>query len=602
MDKKHAVASVLLIAFALLVTGCKTPGPKARANDLPIPNAYRNAPEVLDNPSGNPSAPKPARSDWWRQYGSEELNALVDRALANNPELRTATLQIVQAKVRLEQARAGKLPSISAPIRLVGQGASSTTDTQQSTQASLQGSYRFDIWGEQQALVESAHMQLLRSVFERENVQRSVIANVVSTYIAYLIAGDSLRVAHENVKSAQDILHTVEQRFAAGDATDNEVEQQRAALFTQQATIPGLESQRDDSKTALARLLGTVSANVLLSEKGIDELQIPVLETSLPSTLLLRRPDIRMVEARMQSASANIEVARARLLPPLDFTTQFGYSSASLVQVLQPQNLFWNTATTLAVTIFDGGRREGENTIAQAAHEEMVIAYGQTVYQAIREVESALSNLRATSLRLEAQKQSLRASLHLFRNASEAYTLGSVDLTALHESRRNYQRYHDDTLRTKADVLRTYSTLAQALGSGTTLEETPRGQQQTPMALTVRQNADIIVANPGTSLRPGAWEAELPGLFHRSALLPVARDMRSRFETAVKDRAIRGAYQGGLAQDFQDPNTTESWYRLSVTGFGSRPDADAFCATLHQAQQACRVTPALDNTKRTARL
>lgn len=584
----------LLIAFSLVAAGCKTTGPKARANNLPIPVAYRNAPEV----SGNPSAPKYSRTDWWRQYGSEELNALVDRALANNPELRSATLQIVQAKARLEQARAGKLPSISAPIRVV-QGASSTTDTQQSTQASLQGSYRFDIWGEQQSLVESAHMQLLRAVFERENVQRSVIANVVSSYISYLIAGDSLRVAHDNVKSAQDILQTVEQRFAAGDATDNEVEQQRAALFTQQATIPGLESQRDDNKTALARLLGTVSANVLLSEKGIDELQLPVLETSLPSRLLLRRPDIRMVEARMQSASANIEVARARLLPPLDFTTQLGYSGLSLVQILQPQNLFWNTATTLAVTIFDGGRREGENTIAQAAHEEMVIAYGQTVYQAIREVESALSNLRATSLRLEAQKQTLRASLHLFRNASDAYTIGSVDLTALLEVRRNYQRNLDDTLRTKADVLRTYSTLAQALGSGTTLEETPRGQQQTLM---VRQNADIIVATPGTLLRPGAWEAELPGLFHRSALLPVARDMRSRFETAVKDRPIRGRYQGGLAQDFQDPNTTESWYRLSVTGFGNRPDADAFCATLNQAQQACRVAPALDDAKRIARL
>ena len=167
----------------------------------------------------------------------------------------------------------------------------------------------------------------------------------------------------------------------------------------------------------------------------------------------------------MRAANADIEVARARLLPPIDLSVQGGYSGLSIAQLLQPQNFLLSTIASLAVTIFDGGRREGEKAYANAYYEEMVETYAQTVLQAIREVESALSTLRSTNLRLDAQKRSTRATLNLFKIASESFLLGAVDLTTVLDTRKNYQRSVDETQKLKADLLRSYVNLSQALGS-----------------------------------------------------------------------------------------------------------------------------------------
>jgi outer membrane protein TolC len=141
-----------------LLSACESTGPKVDAKSLILPPVYRHvvAQDVAET--------VPSSGDWWRQYGSDELNRLVDRALAHNADLRIATLQVAQAKIRADQARAGRLPSLTAPLRAVAQSQGSTTDSQQNSQLALAASFRLDVWGEQRALVDSADIQLARAV------------------------------------------------------------------------------------------------------------------------------------------------------------------------------------------------------------------------------------------------------------------------------------------------------------------------------------------------------------------------------------------------------------------------------------------------------
>ena len=123
---------------------------------------------------------------------------------------------------------------------------------------------------------------------------------------------------------------------------------------------------------------------------------------------------------------------------------------------------------SLTVTLFDSGRREKEKQFAQTYYQEMVETYGQAVLQAVREVESALSGLRAANLRLEAQRRSNRAALNLYKSATEAYELNALDLGGVLDARKNLQRSEDESLRVKAEVLKAYAGLALALGTGPT--------------------------------------------------------------------------------------------------------------------------------------
>jgi NodT family efflux transporter outer membrane factor (OMF) lipoprotein len=430
---------------------------------LALPALYRNTGDLPAIPSAQASV----TGHWWQRYGSDELDTLVAQALRLNSDLRIANLQVAQAKIRLKQNKAGALPTILAPVRVASQGSGGTADTLQSSQLGLQGSYRLDIWGEQRASTESAQQQVLRASFDRDNVERNVVGGLVSAYIAYLLAGDNLDMARQNEQVAKDILQTVEKRLALGDTTRDELDQQQGNVAFQQATLATLENQREDIRTTISRLVGVLPAELKLTDRGIDALAVPQVDAGVPSALLLNRPDIRTVEARMAAANANIELARARLLPPIDLAGQVGYSGLTLAQLLQPQSFFWNAVASLSVTIFDGGRRQGDKALAQSSYEEMVETYRQTIYQAIREVESAVSSLRTASLRLEAQKRSARAALNMFKTASDAFALGAVDLTTLLEARRNYQRSQDDMQKTKAELLSANAGLALAIGGNT---------------------------------------------------------------------------------------------------------------------------------------
>lgn len=586
------LALVAALGAALLLTACESTGPKVDTSAFPVPGAYRNAAAATgaETARGGPSA------QWWTQYGSQELDRLVDRALANNADLRIATLQVAQAKIRADQSRAGNLPSVSAPLRAVGQAQGSTTDSQQNSQAAITSAFRLDVWGEQRALVDSADMQLARAVHERENVQRTVIGNLVSTYIAYLSISDSILVARENEAVATEILQSVEKRLALGDATLDDLEQQRAVVFSQQVLIPGLENQQEDLRHTLSRLVGSLPGNLALSEKGLDALQLPTVQAGLPSALLLGRPDIRMMEARMRSANANIEVARARLLPPIDLSAQMGYSGASLASLMQPQNLLVTAAAALAVSIFDGGQRKGEKAFAQSYYEEMVETYGKTVLQAVRDVESALANLRTASRRLEAQKGVTRAALNLFKQGSDAFAMGALDQVTLLEHRKNYQRSADETQRMKSELLRGYATLAYSLGLGSVLNDgsAPHATREAALAALQRDvrvglvNGAPALVDDATPSRDaaGAWAVELPGVFHRSSLLPLWRDLQARVAAGGETPWISAAHLGHVESPGE---TAEAWYRVTVTGFKGREATTAFCDTLLQAGQSCKV-------------
>ena len=273
-------------------------------------------------------------AEWWRLLSNPELDLLIDRVIANNTDLRIATLRIVQAKARADQAGADQWPTVSVPYEAKGEGPRNgigtvspggNTDTLHTYKLSLRADWRVDLWGEKGALAESSRMQLLRSIYQRDDTRRQLIANAIAYYVEYLSLNDRIRVARETEVVLRGLLDGVSKRLEVGDGTVIDLEQQRTAVYAVQATIPALELQRETITNALAQLLGVTPISLVLSDRGLDSLKFPSILPGVPAGLVLRRPDVRVVEARLLSANADIDVARARVLPPLDLTAQLGY-------------------------------------------------------------------------------------------------------------------------------------------------------------------------------------------------------------------------------------------------------------------------------------
>jgi multidrug efflux system outer membrane protein len=617
-DRAHARrgvrgAAALSLCIAILA-GCAGKRDAYVVPEVPIPNQFRQstlaqsaaapAPEegVDDALRSNINFVDEMLAEWWQVLGSKELDSLMDQAIANNADLRIATLRMAQARARAEQAHADEFPVITAPAEArvsspaggVGTGTPGQSNASRRLyQAGLRADWRLDVFGERLALTESAQMQLWRSIYQRDDTRRLLAASIASTYVEYLSLNDRLRVARETEIVLRGMLESVDARLKGGDATITELEQQRAAVYSVRATIPALELQRENTINSLAQLVGTTPGSLALSHRGIDTLNFPRVLPGVPANLLLRRPDVRVVEARLLSADADIDVARTRLLPAIDLSSQVGYGSVIFSRLFQPHNLAWNAIATLSATIFDHGKKLNEVNFSKAVHEEMVETYVRVLYGAIRETEDAIAAVQMNGKRLDAQNAATRASKRAWDLSREAYREGAIDYLVLLDTERTYHRNLDEFHRVSMERHKGLVSLFSSLGGGVPRSApvpargAPQGDAGDEYSIRAAARAPIqflphaLQANNDQPF----WLVELSGLQDRDGVTHVWRDLINRFPDLMSDRIILPRLQGSVANEREEK---AAWYRLFIAKFSSAAAAETFCARLATTLIRCR--------------
>lgn len=596
----------LLVVFFLF--GCAIKRPTYDVPPVPVPAHFKQlADPVLPQAQQELSEEeRPAAgglvqaqlAEWWRGLSSTELDALVDRAIANNADLRIASLRIAQAKARADQAAADELPVLTLPYRALQEsprgGVASvqeggTPESRRVYQLGLRADWRVDLWGERQALTESAELQLGRAAYQRDDVRRVLIASTASLYVEYLSLNDRIRVARETESVLSDMLESVRVRTEVGDATITDLEQQRAAVFSVQATIPGLELQRENVANSLATLVGTTPSALGLSERGLDSLDFPEALPGIPAHLVLRRPDVRAVESRLRASDADIDVARARLLPALDLSAQLGYGSLVFSRLFDSHNLFWNLIANLTATLFDHGKRSNEVVLARALHEEMVETYIRVLYTAIREVDDAIAAIDLNGRRLEAQRRATDAAHRAWELSSESYQAGAIDYLTLLDTQRTYHRNLDELHRINMERHKGLVALFGALGGGVPDDPPPVDGVPLPLSAGPVPLAGVPSASPGQSYAPAPdyehWVVEIAGVQDRAGIAHLWRDLNARFPEQMAGRRLLSRLQGQIASERQ---MRASWYRVFVSHFDTLEEANGFCSRLMSQLQRCR--------------
>ncbi|MGZ8183769.1 MAG: efflux transporter outer membrane subunit [Methylobacter sp.] len=602
------------IIFSFLLAGCAIKRDHYDVPVAPLPSQFQKS--VLFSKVEQASAQvkesavsaKPVSAadldEWWRSLGSSELNALVDQALANNMDLRVAMLRLAQSQAREKQAEADNYPVLTAPLEArhdsPPNGVNSATisspskvDHREYYQASLRGDWRVDLWGELSSLAESAEMRLWQATFQSDDTRRKLITGVVSKYIEYLSFNDRVRIAHQTEAEMNSLLKAVSDRLEVGDATVIDLEQQRSADYAVLATIPALELQREQAAHALAQLVGVTPGALTLSNKGVDSLTFLGALTSVPSSLLVRRPDIRAVEARLLAADADIDVARARLFPPLNISSQGSIGMVAFAQFFTPYGVIYNALGNLTTTIFDHGKRSEDVSFARSMHEELVETYLNTVYGAVRETEDALSNTYMNGRRFEAQKMAVEASLRAWTASLESYEVGSIDFLTLVDTERTYYRALDEYHRIRQDHFQGLVSLYSALGGGVPQGGALPGDGVRPEANLAKASAPVSTAVPGidwtgqnADTDSEFWLVELAGLQDRSGVIHAWRDLNGRFPKLMTGRIALPRLQGKLSNEQQERAT---WYRVFIGRFPSHDKAGDFCGQLGTKQLRCNV-------------
>jgi NodT family efflux transporter outer membrane factor (OMF) lipoprotein len=256
-----------------------------------------------------------------------------------------------------------------------------------------------------------------------------------------------------------------ENQYRAGVSGKDAVAQAQTQLKGTEADMVDLIWQRAQLENAIAVLIGLPPAEFSLAETQTIP-ALPEVPLSLPSQLLERRPDIASAERSVIAANANIGVAKAAYYPDLTLSLNGGYSSSTSKDLFSLPNRFWSVGPQLAMTLFDGGQRSAEVDRSEAAYDETVAKYRQTVLDGFREVENYLVQLKVLQDEAVVRQQALdaaRESLRLTENQYKAGVIAYLDVVVVQAAALSNERSNLDLLQSR---LIASVQLIAALGGG----------------------------------------------------------------------------------------------------------------------------------------
>jgi NodT family efflux transporter outer membrane factor (OMF) lipoprotein len=285
-------------------------------------------------------------------------------------------------------------------------------------------------------------------------------------YFQVLAAQDRLRIARDNEASATRILNLIKQQFSAGTSSDLNVAQQESLVNALRAAIPPLVITLRQSQAALALLIARPVERVVIRGGTMRTIAIPRITPGLPSELITQRPDVRQAEAQLAAANANVENARAQMLPSIVLTGEGGYQSAILRTLLRPESAFYTATAGLTQPIFDGFRLQGNLDYQKGFQDQLLQTYRKSVISAFTDVDTALMSVRETTQAVRLEGDVVSSSLRAFNLSEQQLRVGTVNLITLLQVQQTLFQAQDALALAQLARLQAIVSLYQALGGG----------------------------------------------------------------------------------------------------------------------------------------
>lgn len=383
----------LLLPLALLV-GC-TMGPDYNRPDYTGPVGFRATAATDSTVADLP---------WWDLFEDPVLVEMIDVALTDNRDLRSALARISEARAQLGIVRADMYPRVDYAAGGFLDWSSESDDAEASGSIALDASYQVDLWGRVKRSNEAAVQELLATEESYRSVTIGLVSAVARSYFLLRDLDNRLLISEQTVEARRLSLEVVKSRFKAGMVAEVDVNQAQIQLYEAEVSVQTFARLRTQTENALSVLLGRPPMDVERGGELGEQLATPDLPKGLPSTLLDRRPDVLAAERRLHAQTARIGVAEALKYPQFTLSGDIGASFSDIT------SSFAGLGAQLFGPLFNSGENQRRVEVEIARTEQLLNAYEQSFLTALREVEDAFVAVNTYEAELDARRRQLVAA------------------------------------------------------------------------------------------------------------------------------------------------------------------------------------------------
>ena len=415
---------------------------------------------------------------WWEAFHSPKLTALVEQSLKGNPNIGAAQAALRQANDLYKADRATLFPMVQGSFNaLRAKNAVETianpTSLPQTNPyynlftAQLDLSYLPDVFGGTRRALEAERAQVAVTRYQLIATYVTLSSNVVTTAVQEAALRGQIAATERLLALQHQLTDTVQRQQSIGTASNADLLQQQAAEAQTVATLPPLQKSLGQTRDALTALLGRLPSQEPPETFKLEELTLPAeLPVSLPSKLVEQRPDVRQAEENLHTASAQVGVAIANMLPQFSITANTGTTALDIHQLFGPYTGFWTLGASLTQTLFDAGALIYRHRAADDALDQAGAEYRAAVVLAFQNVADTLRALQADADTLKATAEADRAAKASYDLARRQYLNGSLSLVALLNAEQTYQQAEIALVQAQANRYADTAGLFQALGGG----------------------------------------------------------------------------------------------------------------------------------------
>jgi NodT family efflux transporter outer membrane factor (OMF) lipoprotein len=413
--------TLLAMAVALLLGACAI----TRVDPPELVAAPAQFKETLP---ASQAAAAPVPEAWWILFQDPVLDELERHVVIGNETLKAAVAQLAAARATLDASQSAVYPTLSAGLngtRAYTATSNSAENPGNNVALTANAAWELDLWGRLSIATQGAQATVHASEADLAAARLSVQAALAQGYFSLRAAEAQQDLLQRNVLAYQRTLELTQVRYQAGVAGLSDVLQAKTQLNSTQTQLADSIAQRAQLEHALAVLLGLPPSGFSLPRTATLPAVLAV-PSSLPSTLLERRPDIAAARERVKAAYAQIGVTDAALFPTLSLSASAGYGQSSVANLLSAPNLLWNVGMGLTQSVLDGGVRKQASAQARASAEQVTSSYRQLVLTALQEVEDNLVLANRLQDEVNSQSEALQSAQRNLEIVTAQYRAGTV--------------------------------------------------------------------------------------------------------------------------------------------------------------------------------
>jgi outer membrane protein, multidrug efflux system len=451
----------MFFAVMLGVSGCSV-GPHYKAPQSDAVTYHAADPQLLSEAPFDPR--------WWKQFEDPVLDSLIQKALAANTSIRVARARLAESRAVFDARKLDRYPTVPADATYTYAkeqipGFFNQPTTINTFHSGFDAFWELDVFGQVRHGVAAARSDNQAFEADLHDVEVSVVAELARNYFELRGAQWRLEVAERSLRNQRDTLRLTQLRRDAGVGEEQDVASAAARVAAIDATIPPLEFERKRAEYRLAVLTGTRPGEL---SADLSPRSYAPIDKALPignaSELLRRRPDVRAAERRLSAATERQGVAVAQLFPQVSISAFVGFLAGRGSLFFTTQSFASTASPSVTWSAFDLGRARARVRASNAATDEALASYDDTVLRALEETENSFSNYRAQQKRLVKLNAQAQESKRAADIARLRYREGVIDFLLLLDAERTQLQAEDAVAESEQDVYVAVIALYKALG------------------------------------------------------------------------------------------------------------------------------------------